>query len=79
MDILDNEIEQLFDSIFSNGQKDKIEPYENFNKSYSAELFSLIAESNSVDTSFEVIETSISISANDYLLSQKNILKIINE
>lgn len=79
MDILDNEIEQLFDSIFSNEQKNKIEHYENFNKSYSAELFSLIAESNPVDTSFEFIETSISISANDYLLSQKNILKIINE
>lgn len=79
MDILDNEIEQLFDAIFFNEQQDGITHYDNSNESYSAKLFSLIAENNSDDTSFEVMKTSISISANDYLFSQKNILKIINE
>lgn len=79
MDILNNDIEQLFDSIFSNERLDKIEHHENFDKNFSVELFSLIAESKSVDTSFKVMETSISISANDCLFSQKNILKIINE
>jgi len=79
MDILDNEIEQLFDAIFLNEQQDGITHYDNSNESYSAKLFSLIAENNSGDTSFEVMKTSISISANDYLFSQKNILKIINE
>lgn len=79
MDILDNEIEQLFDSVFSNGIKEEIEYKEEFNKSYSAELFSLIEEKSSAEVYLEFIETSISISANDYLFSQKNILKIINE
>ena len=79
MDILDNEIEQLFDSVFSNGIKEEIEYKEEFNKSYSAELFSLIEEKKTAEVYLEFIETSISISANDYLFSQKNILKIINE
>ena len=76
MGILNNEIEQLFDSVFSNEQTERVEQNEEFNNSFSAELFSLITEDN---TPFDSIETSASISVSDYLFSKKNILKIINE
>lgn len=80
MDILDNEITNLFNAIFSDEYKENIELNEEFDKTSSNQLFSLITEKSiEEDTSLKYIETSISISSNDYLFSHKNILKIINE
>lgn len=81
MDILDHKMEELFDTIFADKVKGTIELHEEFNGNSYTELFSLIEENNSMEECIHIkhIETSISISTNDFLFSRKSILKIINE